>query len=146
MFNKMYVDSISKVKPDKELINRTKEIMNKEIIEKKQIKDINFYKYATVAACLVVVLSAFAFFPKNIMKEAETNNSFVSDSSFEVKDNISSDYSSVDNVGVSSTVSFSSNLFAPAAQGSIEVESVKKSNNFFDWIKEIIQWFYELLF
>lgn len=150
MFDKIYVESISKVKPDKELINRTKELMNNEVTEKRRIKSINFYKYATLAACIVVFVSVFTLFPRNVVRDIQVNNSSISSGSFEATDNINNDFSSSNNTGNLSDSSYSGAYFAPLAHGDIgfssTVEANKKSNSFLEWIKEIIQWFYELLF
>lgn len=155
MFDKIYNDSISKAKPDRELIESTKKMMQDEVDSKKFITNVSFYKYASIAACIVVVISTFMLYPRNVMRDLSSgsvsapNNNFIAednscfegatmnkDSSFQVQ-NVSPNSNRFDSfVTTNGDIGALANNSAP----------IKNSNPFFDWIKGIIQWFYELLF
>lgn len=156
MFEKMYNKSISEVKPDRELIESTKKMMQDELDSKKFITNVSFYKYASIAACALVVISTFMLYPRNVMQDlssgsvSDPNNNFIAednscfegatmnkDSSFQVQ-NVSPKYSN----------SFDSFVTTNGDIGALANNSapIKNSNPFFNWIKGIIQWFYELLF
>lgn len=151
MFEKMYLDSISKIKPDRELIESTKKMMINELENKKNIKNISFYKYASIAACVVVVISVLTLYPRNIIKDLSTGNISTPTDNFIAEDKV---YFEGATMNKDNSVKFpNSNSFDSFAGASGDIGaladssvSIKKSNPFLDGIKEIIQWFYELLF
>ena len=149
MFEKMYNESISKVKPDSELIESTKKIMLNELENKEVIKNINFYKYASIAACIVVVISVLAIYPKNIIRDLGSDNAYISNGSLKAEDKLDNYFDAKDNF---SKPNYSNDSFNSLEGingdigGMVGVNSAQKSNSFLDWIKGIIQWFYELLF
>ena len=55
MFNELYKKSMDDVKPDELLVQKTKNLMHKELKKKPK----KFYKYATIAACLLITFSLF---------------------------------------------------------------------------------------
>ena len=55
MFKNLYRKVDSKVEPDLKLINDTKAKMRSELKQSKMI-NFSFYKYATVAACFILVI------------------------------------------------------------------------------------------
>lgn len=149
MFDKMYLDSISKVKPDDKLIERTKELMNNEKKNRKIVKNINFYKYATFAACAIVFIFVFALYPKNLTNNLKSDNASVSDNHFATEENIKNYFDTTDSFSKPSYSNDNFNYFEGLngdIGGMTDVNFAQESNSFLDWIKAVIQWFYELLF
>lgn len=55
MLDELYKKSMEDVEPDELLVQRTKKLMKAELKKKPK----NFYKYASIAACLIITFSLF---------------------------------------------------------------------------------------
>ena len=55
MLDELYKKSMEDVEPDELLVQRTKNLMKAELKKKPK----NFYKYASIAACLIITFSLF---------------------------------------------------------------------------------------
>ncbi|MBE5812715.1 MAG: hypothetical protein E7314_03585 [Clostridiales bacterium] len=139
MFEKVYKKVDSKVQPSLELINETKQKMYKEINNSNKIVHMNFYKYATIAACLIIFIGVLA---PNMSKDLVVNESF------DINESVNDSYKEI------TENNFAGNPFNSALDSVMTSDSVTSAtvsrNSIFDSISEffenIIQWFKELLF
>lgn len=135
MFEKLYLSSDHKITPSEKLIEDTKEKMYREINKKKSI---NLYKYSAIAACAIIVFAVISLYSPN-----RTPIEYAPTNSFEVSHSITATDSSKHIP--------SGNLFmATDSQGanfSVQSSSLPPFlDAILDFIKAILQWFYELLF
>jgi len=137
MFKKLYLAVDSKVEPNLDLINNTKNKMYEELKKRNKVRTMNFYKYASIAACLVIFIGVLSVNQK-INQPIQESNSFMESTNIKPSVNNSGSTGNPFNSAFDSTTS--------AATSS----SVLKSESFFDKIIDfftsIIQWFKELLF
>ena len=143
MFEKLYKSVDMQVMPTSELINETKEKMYKEIKTSNKVKYMNFYKYGTVAACLIIFIGVFSINPT---KDAHLNQAPSINES--IKDTAEKDFVS-DSFNNMTGNSFSNNSFNSATSSdSASAITVKRPllDNIIEFFVGIIQWFKELLF
>jgi len=145
MFKELYKKVDSKVEPDLKLINDTKVKMMSELKQSKML-NFSFYKYATVAACFIVVIGLCSIklgsMSSQVTQDLGGNAISASDSNSEVKPYFSGS-SSVPNASQFVT-SGSSNSFSSLTP---TVDSASVSENpIVRFFKNILQWFEELLF
>lgn len=146
MFETLYKTVDSKIQPSLELVNETKQKMKLELNNSNKVRHVNFYKYATIAACLVIFLGVLNVNPT---KDIQFNNAPSMNETFnEAHDSVSSGnkgQNPFNSANFESGNKFDSIYFESA--GDITVDS---KNSILDRIVEffvkIIQWFKELLF
>ena len=137
MFKKLYTSVTENIKPDDNLVSYTKQLMYNELKSKPKI---NFYKYASIAACFVIFIGALSL---NIKTTNSMESIVNSSEQIEISDDIVIKENQSSNI--------SDNLFnANFSDTNFGVASVENNNSFFSkiisFITNIIQWFKELLF
>ncbi|MBO5289851.1 MAG: hypothetical protein J6M02_07090 [Clostridia bacterium] len=139
MFKELYLKADAKIKPDLKLINETKAKMLREINAKKNVKQIHFYKYATLAACFILVISLFSVNVKNASNQVAEDLSGVANSSLTSN--------SANGLALPNTASSSANnsFSSVTVDSASEMSSVSK-NPIIEFFMKILQWFQELLF
>ena len=153
MFKKLYKSVDSKITPSESLIKDTKEKLYKEINSKK-VTNINFYKYATLAACFVIFIGVLSV---NMNKFTMSNNSL---NIFDTSESINNSAGNFENNKIEPDVS-GNNHFNSAGSSvsenpfhanfdSVASTAVTRSDSFIykiiEFFTNIIQWFRELLF
>ena len=155
MLKKLYRSVDSKITPSESLIKDTKEKLYKEINSKK-VTNINFYKYATLAACFVIFIGVLSVnMSKVVMSDNSLNSVVINESinnssgSFE-NNKVESDKNSFDsiNTGISGNP-FNASFNSAVSTGN-SATVVTRSDSFIykviGFFSNIIQWFRELLF
>ena len=129
MLNELYKKSMEEVEPDELLIQRTKNLMKKELKKKPK----SFYKYASIAACLIITFSLF-----RIVYDS-SNDVYYSGESIEFNDNISALDKNMEGTINAGRVPI--NNFASSADLS-SVESVRGGflDSIFEFFESIIKW------
>ena len=139
MFENLYKKVDEKVQPSEELINETKLKMKDELNNKNKVVHVNFYKYATIAACLVIFIGVLSVnTQKDIaMEYAPSINENVNDSYKE--SNITTNGNPFNSVTFDSAMSSGTATSATVAKYSI-------FDSILEFFENILQWFKELLF
>ena len=137
MFEQMYKKVDEKIEPSLDLINKTKLKMKEELNNSNKVVHINFYKYATIAACLMIFIGVLSI-----------NTS--QDMLMEQVPSINESYNETfENDSIARDEYFSSENFASTDTVNTAV-AIPKTNSVLYEIAEffisIIQWFKELLF
>lgn len=138
MFEKIYLSVDSKVVPNEELLEKTKEKMKLEMENAKTKDNINFYKYVTMAACIVLFIGVIGIVPKNVgtdsLTEGISNNTVMQDVIIFKDSNFT---------GLTDINSFDKQVVV----GEIEIaEKETIIDKIGGIIISIIQWFHKLLF
>jgi hypothetical protein len=141
MFKKLYLEVDSKVEPNLELINNTKKKMHEELKNRNKVRTMNFYKYASIAACLVIFMGVLSVNQK-------INAPLYESDSFNESLDTYPNKPSTNNSGISGNpfnTTFDSAMSSTAST-SVEVKSDSFVDKIIDFFENIIQWFKELLF
>jgi len=148
MFKDLYRKVDAKVEPDLKLINDTKAKMLEELNHKKKVRYIHFYRYATVAACFILVVGLATV---NVTKTANQSVQDIGSASSSIdsvsKGNLSfSSSSSFDSVLVNSGVPVNafSSYFSVESASAQSTSSI--GGSIIQFFLNILQWFKELLF
>jgi len=139
MFETLYKSVDSKVQPSAELINKTKLKIKDELNNKNKVVHVNFYKYATIAACLVIFIGVLA---------VNTTKNIVIEDSSSINETINDSYKGANittNGNPFNSGRFDSAMSSGAAI-SITTSSNSILNNISEFFENILQWFKELLF
>ena len=142
MFEKLYKTVDSQVQASEELINKTKIKMKEEIKNSNKVVHINFYKYGTLSAFLVIFIGVLA---ANNIKEISLNEPPI------ISESANDSYKEPldTNISVNSNP-FNGSMFDSAMSANSHENSIGTRNSFLDNIVgffiNIIQWFKELLF
>lgn len=137
MFEQMYKKVDEKIEPSLDLINKTKLKMKEELNNSNKVVHINFYKYATIAACLVIFIGVLSM---------NTSQEMVMDQAPSINESYNE---SIENNSSVTNNPFTSGNFN-SAQTADSAISITKTNsilyNIVEFFANIIQWFKELLF
>lgn len=139
MFEKLYKTVDSQIQPSLDLINETKSKMKEELNNSNKVVNMNFYKYGTIAACLIIFIGALTVnTSKNIFVDEESS----------INETVQDSYRGTTSGNISGNP-FNTALDSVSTSDSVS-ELVSARSSFFDVIVEffesIIQWFKELLF
>jgi len=137
MLDELYKKSMEDVKPDELLVQRTKKLMKAELKKKPR----NFYKYASIAACLIVTFSLF-----RIAYDSANDVNYVSES-LENKGNISTldkNFGGTTNTGGVPISRPNVNLSASPDMSSMESVKGGFLGSIFEFFESIIEWFKNL--
>jgi len=137
MLDELYKKSMEDVKPDELLVQRTKKLMKAELKKKPR----NFYKYASIAACLIVTFSLF-----RIAYDSANDVNYVSES-LEIKGNISTldkNFGGTTNTGGVPISRPNVNLSASPDMSSMESVKGGFLGSIFEFFESIIEWFKNL--
>lgn len=135
MFNELYKKSMDDVKPDEVLVQRTKNLMHKELKKKPK----RFYKYATIAACLLITFSLF-----RVTFQSANNSITIEDAHMgnvsELNGGAIKGYSTINNStdSLNGSIPFGSSHFEASASSS---STQNEGNIFIRIIKSIVVWF-----
>ena len=141
MFNELYKKSMDDIKPDELLVQRTKNLMHKEL--KKKPKKI--YKYVTAAACLIITLSLFRVTFNSTDKVTSTQDAFIGDVG-ELSGGVSFDSAnSIPNPNAFITSGNSTGVKGYFSSNSVDESVSSNENVFIRIIKSVVKWFKDLL-
>lgn len=140
MFETLYKSVDLNVKPSIELINKTKQKMKEEINNSNKVVHLNFYKYATIAACLIIFIGVLSVNPTKdlAMEEVPNINETVKDS-YQQSDVDSFGGGQFDSAFNSTAMSSGTVASATSSRNSV-------LDNIAEFFMNIIRWFKELLF
>lgn len=147
MFDKFYSSIDSKIIPSDELIRKTKAKMYKELNSSSAMNKKHFYRYGAIAACIVIVVGISLMSPT-----FESTNSMSSCAPVQSLQNNMFAGSSTDipaKTGTAESTDFLT-VAAPATSSASHAAAFNPVVSFFESIfsiiKNIVQWFKELLF
>jgi len=140
MFNELYKKSMDDIKPDELLVQRTKNLMHKEL--KKKPKKI--YKYVTVAACLIITFSLFRVTFNSTDKVTGTQDTFVGDVGEFSGGAPISNSSPIPNAGVFIEAGNSSEVKGYFSANEADGAVYSNENVFVKIIKSVVKWFKDL--
>ena len=138
MLDELYKKSMEDVEPDELLVRRTKNLMKAELKKKPR----NFYKYASIVACLIVTFSLF-----RIVYDSANDMDFASES-VGIKDSISTldkNMGGVPNTGGVPISRPSLDSSFSADMNSMESVSGGFLGSIFEFFESIIDWFKNLV-
>lgn len=144
MFKELYRKVDSKVEPDLKLISDTKEKMRRELKQSKML-NFSFYKYATVAACFILVIGLCSVRLVSMSSQVTQDLGSSSISSLDSTSDVKSYFSESSSQFVSSGSANSSFSNLSPTLNTIDSASVSQ-NPIIEFFTNILQWFKELLF
>ena len=140
MFEKVYLAVDSKIEPDLKLIHNTKNRMYEELKNRTKVRTMNFYKYASIAACLVLFIGVLSVNQKINQPIYEVNNFVESTDSYPTKTDVN------DSVSNGNPFNTAFNSATSGATSSTALKSETFWDKVIDFFSSIVQWFKELLF
>ena len=140
MFEKVYLAIDSKIEPDLKLIHNTKNKMYEELKNRNKVRTMNFYKYASIAACLVLFIGVLSINQKINQPIYELNSFVESTDSYPTKNEVND----------SGSKGNPFNTALNSATSGASTSTAFKPETFWDkviyFFSSIVQWFKELLF
>lgn len=140
MFNELYKKSMDDIKPDELLLQRTKNLMHKEL--KKKPKKI--YRYTTVAACLIITFSLFRVTFYSTDNVTSTQDASIGDVGELSGGAPLSNSSPIPNAGVFIEAGNSTEVKGYFSANETDGAVYSNDNVFIRIIKSIVKWFKEL--
>lgn len=141
MFNELYKKSMEDVTPDELLVQKTKNLMHKEL--KKKPKKI--YKYATAAACLIITFSLFRVTFNSLDNVTSTQDASIGDVGELSGGAPLSNSSPIPNSGVFIEAGNSSGVKGYFSANEVDGAVYSNENVFVRIIKSVVNWFKDLL-
>lgn len=141
MFDNLYKSVDMPIQPSLELINKTKVKMKEEINNSNKVVQVNFYKYATIAACFVIFIGILS---------VNMQNDVMTDVAPSINETVDDSYKESTNTNVSTKGNpFNQAYFNSSVESGSTSDVVLRNSildNIADFFIGIAQWFKELLF
>jgi len=137
MLDELYKKSMEDVEPDELLVRRTKNLMKAELKKKPK----NFYKYASIAACLIITFSLFR------IAYDSSNDVYYASESIGINDSVSTLDKNIGGTPNTSGVPISKpSVNFSASYDMSSMESVKGGflDSICEFFESIIDWFKNL--